>query len=184
MNKVALIGRLTKDPDVRYTPSQKVVCAFTLAVDRPFKNQNGQYEADFIPVVLWGKTAEVAGNSLAKGHRLGVSGRIQVRTFQNNQGQTQWVTEIVGDSIDFLEKKEASANRNQGYGQQQGYGWYQGNPQQPTYSPPQQGYGQGPNSYPAPQVSQPPGPPPAQFQQQDAFAGLGTETPFDEEVPF
>ena len=174
MNDVKLLGRLTKDPDVRYTPTQKVVTSFTLAVDRPFTGQNGQKETDFIPIVLWGKTAEVAGNSLAKGHRVLVSGRIQVRTYDQN-GTKHWVTEVIGNSIEFIERKQDSANRNQGYGQPQGYGQQQG------YPPQQQGYGQGPNSYPAPQSAPPPGP---VYKQQDAFAGMGTEMPFDEEVPF
>ncbi|MBQ9257221.1 MAG: single-stranded DNA-binding protein [Acidaminococcaceae bacterium] len=165
MNKVVLIGRLTRDPEVRYTPSQKVVCSFTLAVDRPFQNQQGQREADFIPIVLWGKTAEVAGNSLSKGHRLGVSGRMQTRNYDDKDGKKVWVTEVIGDNIEFLEKRESSANRNQGYGQQS-YG---------------QGY-QGQASAPPPQQ---PAPPPApQYQQQDAFSKLGTQVPFDEEVPF
>ena len=165
MNKVVLIGRLTRDPEVRYTPSQKVVCSFTLAVDRPFQNQQGQREADFIPIVLWGKTAEVAGNSLYKGHRLGVSGRMQTRNYDDKDGKKVWVTEVIGDNIEFLEKRESSANRNQGYGQQS-YG---------------QGY-QGQASAPPPQQ---PAPPPApQYQQQDAFSKLGTQVPFDEEVPF
>ena len=104
MNKVILIGRLTKDPDIHYTQSQNVTCNFTLAVNREFKNQNGQYEADFIPVVLWGKTAEAAGNSLAKGHRLCVEGRMQVRTYEDKQGKTVWVTEVIGNRIEFLEE--------------------------------------------------------------------------------
>ena len=154
MNKVMLIGRLTRDPDVKYTQSQKATCSFTLAVDRPFLNQNGQKEADFIPIVLWGKTAEVAGNSLAKGHRLAVEGRIQVRTYEDKQGRKVWVTEVVGDRIEFLEKKDSSANRNQG--------------QYVAPPPPQQ----------------PQQPPQPQYQQQTAFDHLGTQVPFDEEVPF
>lgn len=153
MNKVVLIGRLTRDPEVRYTPSQKVVCSFTLAVDRPYQNQQGQKEADFIPIVLWGKTAEVAGNSLSKGHRLGVSGRMQMRNYDDKNGKKVWVTEVVGDSIEFLEKKEANANRNQGY--------------------------QGQASAPPPQQQ-----PHPQYQQQDAFSHMGTQVPFDEDVPF
>lgn len=106
MNKVVLIGRLTKDPEVRYTQNQKVVCQFTLAIDRPFKNQSGKQEADFIPIVLWGKSAELAGNSCAKGHRLGVEGRIQVRTYEEKEThKTVWITEVVGDRIEFLERK-------------------------------------------------------------------------------
>ena len=109
MNKVVLIGRLTKNPEVRYTTNQKVVCSFTLAVDRPFVNQQGVREADFIPVVLWGKTAEIAGNSCAKGHRLCVEGRIQVRTYEDKNKKTVWVTEVIGDHIEFIERKTESA---------------------------------------------------------------------------
>lgn len=105
MNKVILIGRLTKDPVVRYTPTQKVVCQFTLAVDRPFVNKDGQREADFIPVVLWGKQAELAGNNCAKGHRLCVEGRMQVRMYEDKNSNKVWVTEVIGDRIEFLESK-------------------------------------------------------------------------------
>lgn len=105
MNKVILMGRLTKDPVVRYTPTQKVVCQFILAVDRSFVNKDGQREADFIPVVLWGKQAELAGNSCAKGHRLCVEGRIQVRTYEDKNKNTVWVTEVIGDRIEFIERK-------------------------------------------------------------------------------
>ena len=75
MNKIMLLGRLVRDPEVRYTTTGKVVCQFTLAVDRPFTNQDGQREADFINIVVWGKTAELCGNSLMKGHRVLVDGR-------------------------------------------------------------------------------------------------------------
>ncbi len=109
MNKVILMGRLTKDPVVRYTQTQKVVCQFTLAVDRPYMNKDGQKEADFIPVVLWGKTAEMAGNSCAKGHRLCVEGRIQVRTYEDKDKKTVWVTEVIGDRIEFIERRTDSA---------------------------------------------------------------------------
>lgn len=106
MNSVMLLGRLTKNPDVRYTQSQKVVTTFTLAVDRPFTNKDtGQREADFINVVVWGKAAELAGNSLAKGHRLLVEGRIQVRYYDDKNGNRRWVTEVVGDRIEFIERK-------------------------------------------------------------------------------
>ena len=108
MNKVILIGRLTKNPEVRYTGNQRVVCTFTLAVDRPFVNQQGVREADFIPVVLWGKTAELAGNSCAKGHRLCVEGRIQVRTYEDKDKKTVWVTEVIGDRIEFIEQKTSA----------------------------------------------------------------------------
>lgn len=106
MNKIVVLGRLTKDPEVRYTPSQKVVCSFTLAVDRDFKNpETGEREADFIPVVVWGKTAELCGNSLAKGHRLLVEGRLQIRNFDGKDGNRRWVSEIVASRIEFVERR-------------------------------------------------------------------------------
>ena len=105
-NKVILLGRLTKDPEIRYTQNQKVVAQFTLAVDRPFKNESGNKEADFIPVVLWGKIAEMVGNSCSKGHRLLVDGRLQIRNFDGKDGQKHWVTEVIGNSIEFIERKE------------------------------------------------------------------------------
>lgn len=103
-NNVVLLGRLTKDPEVRYTQSGTAVCSLTLAVNRRFK-QEGQQEADFIPVVLWGKTAETAGNYVSKGQRLLVRGRIQTRTYEANDGTKKYVTEIVGEEMEFIEKK-------------------------------------------------------------------------------
>ena len=106
MNKCVILGRLTKDPEVRYTPAQKVVASFTLAVDRPFLNTDGKREADFIPVVVWGKAAELVGNSCAKGHRLLVEGRLQIRNFEAKDGTKHWVTEIISQNIEFIERKE------------------------------------------------------------------------------
>ena len=108
LNKVILIGRLTKDPDVRYTQTGKVFCSFTLAVDRPFLNQQGEHVADFIPVVLWSKQAEIAGNSCTKGNRVAVEGRLQIRTYDDKDGQKHWVTEVIGDRIEFVENKKTS----------------------------------------------------------------------------
>ena len=119
MNKVILMGRLTRDPEVKYTPSGKCVCSFTLAVDRGFKNADGQKEADFIPVVVWGKAAELCGNSLAKGHRLLVDGRIQVRNYDDKNGQKKWMTEVIANNVEFIEPKAASANRGGGSGMEQ-----------------------------------------------------------------
>ena len=106
MNKIVVLGRLTKDPEIRYTPSQKVVASFTLAVDRPFTTPDGKREADFIPVVVWGKAAELVGNSCAKGHRLLVEGRLQIRNFDAKDGTKHWVTEIIANNIEFIERKE------------------------------------------------------------------------------
>ena len=109
MNKVILMGRLTRDPDVRYTQTGKCVCQFTLAVDRPFKNQDGAREADFIPVVVWGKVAELCGNSFRKGHRALVDGRLQIRSYDAKDGSKRWVTEIIAAGVEFVERKETAA---------------------------------------------------------------------------
>ena len=105
MNKIILLGRLTRDPEVRYTPSGKVVCQFTLAVDRPFANQEGQREADFIPVVIWGKSAELCGNSLTKGQRALVEGRLQVRSYDAKDGSKRYISEVIADRFEFIERR-------------------------------------------------------------------------------
>ena len=106
MNKCIELGRLTKDPEVRQTPGGKVVASFTLAVDRPFLTSDGKREADFIPVVVWGKAAELVGNSCQKGHRLLVEGRLQIRNFDAKDGTKHWVTEVIASNIEFVERKE------------------------------------------------------------------------------
>ena len=88
MNKIILLGRLTKDPEVRYTSTSKVVAQFTLAVDRPY-SKDKQREADFIPVVIWGKQAEICGNYLSKGQRVLVEGRLQIRKYEAKDGQNR-----------------------------------------------------------------------------------------------
>lgn len=110
MNIAVLQGRLTKDVEVRYTDTGKVVANFTLAVNRPFADKDGQREADFIPIVLWNKTAEVAGNNVHKGDRLAVIGRIQVRNYTDKNGAKRYVTEVVGDKIEFIEPKHKTAD--------------------------------------------------------------------------
>ncbi|MCD8198640.1 MAG: single-stranded DNA-binding protein [Phascolarctobacterium sp.] len=105
MNRVILLGRLTRDPEVRYTQTGKVVCQFTLAVDRQFSNQEGQREADFIPVVVWGKTAELCGNHLTKGQRALVEGRLQIRSYEAKDGTKRWVTEVIANNFEFVEPK-------------------------------------------------------------------------------
>lgn len=109
MNTIVLMGRLTRDPEIRYTQSEKVCCQFTMAVDRPYTN-NGQKEADFIPVVLWGKQAEVAGNSLAKGHRVLVEGRLQIRSYEAKDGSKRYVAEVIGNRFDFIEQKQENTS--------------------------------------------------------------------------
>ena len=105
INTVTLVGRLTKDPELRYTQTGKGVATFTLAVTRPFKNQNGDYEADFINCQTWGKAAENLANYMRKGSKVGVVGRIQTRNYENNQGQKVYVTEVVAEQVTFIESK-------------------------------------------------------------------------------
>lgn len=114
MNKVILVGRLTRDPEVKNTTSGKSVASFTLAVDRRFKNKDGQKEADFVPIVVWGKQAEFAGQYLSKGSQIGVSGRLQVRSYDAQDGQRRYVTEVVADEINFLNtgKKDGGNSAN------------------------------------------------------------------------
>ncbi|HAC1586235.1 TPA_asm: single-stranded DNA-binding protein [Listeria monocytogenes] len=105
MNRVILVGRLTKDPDLRYTPAGAAVATFTLAVNRTFTNQQGEREADFINCVVWRKPAENVANFLKKGSMAGVDGRVQTRNYEGNDGKRVYVTEIVAESVQFLEPK-------------------------------------------------------------------------------
>lgn len=109
MNKVILVGRLAQDPEVRYTQSGKAVASFTLAVNR-FGGGQGQNNADFIPIVAWEKLAETCGNNLTKGQRVLVDGRLQIRSYEANDGQKRRVAEVVAQSIEFLERKQASTS--------------------------------------------------------------------------
>jgi single-strand DNA-binding protein len=126
LNRVILIGRLTKDPELRYTPAGVAVTQFTLAVDRPFSNQQGEREADFIPVVVWRQLAETCANFLRKGRLAAVEGRIQVRNYDNNEGKRVYVTEVIADNVRFLERQsrdgDDGAREPQGGGSPQGGG--------------------------------------------------------------
>lgn len=110
INNVVLIGRLTRDAELRYTPSNIAVATFNLAVNRNFKNDNGDREADFINVVMWRQQAENFANWVKKGNLVGITGRIQTRSYDNQQGQRVYVTEVVAESFQILEKKDNSAN--------------------------------------------------------------------------
>ncbi|MBT2584193.1 single-stranded DNA-binding protein [Planococcus sp. ISL-109] len=138
INRVVLVGRLTKDPDLRYTPSGAAVARFTLAVNRTFSNAQGEREADFINCTVWRKQAENTANFLKKGSLAGVEGRIQTGSYEGQDGKRVYTTEVVADSVQFLEPKSAtSGDRPSGdrsYGQQQPS--YQQN--QPSTSPSQQ----------------------------------------------
>ena len=104
MNKVVLIGRLTKDPELKFTPGNgNAVTTFTLAVDRRLPNKDGVREADFIPIVVWGKQAESTANYMSKGKLIGVSGRIQTRSYEAKDGTRRYVTEVVAEEVQFLE---------------------------------------------------------------------------------
>ncbi|GGC95589.1 single-stranded DNA-binding protein [Enterococcus wangshanyuanii] len=111
INNVVLVGRLTKDPDLRYTSSGSAVATFTLAVNRNFTNQSGNREADFINCVIWRKPAETMANYARKGTLLGVTGRIQTRNYENQQGQRVYVTEVVCENFQLLESRSASEQR-------------------------------------------------------------------------
>ena len=110
MNKILLVGRLTKDPELRYTQSGIAVASFTLAVNRRFTNQNGEREADFINCVAWQKAAEFVANYFKKGQQMGLEGRLQVRSYEENDGQRRWVTEVVADQIEFVGSRESGSN--------------------------------------------------------------------------
>lgn len=109
MNKVVLIGRLTRDPELRYTASGVAVCSFTLAVDRGFSSRDGDSQADFIPIVTWRKVAETCGKYLSKGRLVAVAGRIQVRNYEAQDGTRRYVTEVVGDEVRFLGRNTGDA---------------------------------------------------------------------------
>lgn len=112
MNKIILIGRLTADPALKYTQSGTAVCTFTLAVNRRFANQNGEREADFINCQAWQKTAEFVANYFKKGQQMALEGRLQVRSYDGNDGQKRWVTEVVAEQIEFVGSKGNGSNSN------------------------------------------------------------------------
>lgn len=175
INRVVLVGRLTKDPELRYTANGIAVATFTLAVNRPFSNQQGEREADFINIVVWRKQAENVANFLNKGSLAGVDGRMQTRNYENNEGRRVYVTEVVGDSVQFLEPKGATSGGGQGQQQQrsapqnqgnQGYGQQSAPPQNQS-----QGYSQNQNQQPQ--------------QDNDPFAGDGKPIDInDDDLPF
>jgi len=114
LNRVILIGRLTRDPDLRYTTQGVAVGQFTLAVDRPFTKEGGEKEADFIPVVTWRQLAETCANFLRKGRLCAVEGRIQVRNYENNEGKRVYVTEVIADNVRFLESNRTNDGERAG----------------------------------------------------------------------
>ncbi|MBM0777143.1 single-stranded DNA-binding protein [Staphylococcus epidermidis] len=113
LNRVVLVGRLTKDPEFRTTPSGVEVATFTLAVNRTFTNAQGEREADFINVVVFRKQAKNVNDYLSKGSLAGVDGRVQSRNYENNEGRRVFVTEVVADSVQFLDSKGSNQQNNQ-----------------------------------------------------------------------
>ncbi|WP_432353682.1 single-stranded DNA-binding protein [Sporosarcina sp. A2] len=148
INRVVLVGRLTKDPELKYTQGGIAVTRFTLAVNRPFSSQSGEREADFINCVAWRKQAENTANFLRKGSLAGVDGRIQTSNFEGQDGKRVFMTEVVADSVQFLEPRNANSERSSSQGSAPAYGNqqtdrpYNQNQQQnqPTYQPNQQNY--------------------------------------------
>lgn len=119
INKVVLVGRLTKNPEYRTTPNGISISTFTLAVNRTFTNSNGEREADFINVVTFKKQADNVNNYLSKGSLVGVEGRIQTRNYENNEGQRIYVTEVVAERVHFLDSKGNSQQKNSSQQQRQ-----------------------------------------------------------------
>lgn len=107
-NRIILIGRLTRDPELRYVPSGAPVASFTLAVDRPFRDQQGNRETDFIDIVAWRKLAEQVSQYMSKGRMVAVEGRLQIRSYETQDGQKRKVAEVVADGIRFLDRGRTS----------------------------------------------------------------------------
>lgn len=112
INNVVLVGRLAKEPELKYTAGGQAVATFSLAVNRNFTNQSGEREADFINCVIWRKSAETLANYAHKGTLIGITGRIQTRNYENQQGQRVYVTEVVADNFQLLEKKSSGSQSN------------------------------------------------------------------------
>ncbi|MDO5078319.1 single-stranded DNA-binding protein [Streptococcus minor] len=138
INNVVLVGRMTRDADLRYTPSNQAVATFTLAVNRNFKNQAGEREADFINCVIWRQQAENLANWAKKGTLVGITGRIQTRNYDNQQGQRVYVTEVIAESFQVLESRTARESQGGGFangGQYSAGNSFGSSPQAPTAAP-------------------------------------------------
>lgn len=112
INNVVLVGRIVRDPELRYTPSNVAVTTFTLAINRRFKNANGEHEADFINCVIWRKLAENLAAWAKKGALIGITGVIQTRHYENKEGQRVYVTEVAADTFQLLESRSSSPSAN------------------------------------------------------------------------
>lgn len=113
MNVIIITGRLTSDPELKYTQSGKAYAKFRVAVDRKFKNKQGEKETDFIPVVFWDKTAELAGEYLRKGHMVGVTGELRMNSYENSEGKKVTTYEVWGNALEFLETKKSSGGSSE-----------------------------------------------------------------------
>ncbi len=112
LNKVILIGRLTRQPELRYTQNGIAVTTFTLAVDRDYRNQQGEKETDFIRIVVWNKLAEVVANNLDKGRLVAVEGRLQVRSYNGQQGSKKQASEVIAEKVQFLDYAKRTEQGN------------------------------------------------------------------------
>ncbi|MCO1601445.1 MULTISPECIES: single-stranded DNA-binding protein [Desulfosporosinus] len=122
LNRVVLIGRLTKDPELRYTPTGVAVANFTLAIDRNYKNAQGERDTDFINCVVYRQLAELCANYLAKGKLAAVDGRIQVRSYTGQDGQKRWVTEVIAEDVRFLSPKDGGSTESKSSGGNSSFG--------------------------------------------------------------
>ena len=113
MNKIILIGRITRDVELRYTTSNTPIAHFNLAIPRNFKNENGEYDADFINCISFGKMAETIKNHVLKGDKLGVEGRLQTRNYDGQDGKKVYVTEVICNEIEFLTPKRKDEEKSQ-----------------------------------------------------------------------
>lgn len=120
LNRVVIVGRLTRDPDLRYTQSGIAVANFNVAANRPFKNAEGEQEADFINCVIWRKPAENLANYMKKGSLIGVDGRIQTSSYEGQDGKRVYTTEVLAESVQFLEPKNNNNNQSDNSNMQNG----------------------------------------------------------------
>lgn len=164
LNKIFIMGRLTRDPELRRTQSGTAVASFSLAVDRDFKNQNGEKETDFIDVVAWRSSAEFVSKYFAKGRMAVVEGRLQIRDWTDRDGGKRRSAEVVADNIYFGDSKRDSGGSGRGDYQQGSYGGYDGG-----YAPPQGGR---------------PGPPSGGYPSSDYGGGFAELDDDDGELPF
>ncbi len=122
LNHCVFIGRLTRDPELRYTPSGLAVTKFTLAVDRNYKNKAGEKDADFIDIIVWRQLAEICANNLEKGRLVSVEGALQIRSYDDKQSVKRKAAEIIADNVFFLDSKKNHEGHGQGQGQNQSSG--------------------------------------------------------------